>query len=165
MQQTKPTKQDISRWSAISDVYRPRLYPNRISGEALYDYLETHYPLLPIDDTSACQVVSANILENECFASALPEGVSPDPVCCKIAHAGSGETLYQAQEALYGGCDIFVGIDRVTGYYIVEGSSLLWDELYAHRGLNETDLKNDYCVAEYVSCLERFGLLEQVLSD
>ena len=46
----------------------------------------------------------------------------------------------------------------------MEGSSLLWDELYAYRGLNEPELENYYSVAEYVSCLNRFGLLEETLA-
>ena len=33
----------------------------------------------------------------------------------------------------------------------------------AQRGLNEDDLENFYCVAEYISCLTRFDLLEETL--
>ena len=163
MQNTQPTAEDIARWKQLYAKYRPRLKPNRISGTELYAYLETRYPRLPMEDARAKRVVIANILENDCFASALPPGTSPDPICCTIARAGNGEALYREQDEVFSGCDIFVGIDLVSGYFLVEGSSLLWDELYAHRGLNETDLSNYYSVAEYISCLKRFNLLEQAL--
>ncbi len=39
---------------------------------------------------------------------------------------------------------------------MVEGSSELWNELFAFRGLDEEDLKNYYLVAEYISCLKQF---------
>jgi len=163
MQTTQPTAQDIVRWKQLYAKYQPRLKPNRISGTELYAYLESRYPLLPREDARAKRVVIANILENDCFASALPSGTSPDPVCCTIARAGSGEALYRAQEEVFSDCDIFVGIDLVSGYFLVECSGLLWDELYAQRGLTETDLSNYYSVAEYISCLKRFNLLEQAL--
>lgn len=55
------------------------------------------------------------------------------------------------------------GIDLTTGYFCVEGSSRLWDELYVFRGLDETDIQNFYCVAEYISNLKKFDQLESVL--
>jgi len=163
MQTTQATQEDIARWKRIYEEYRPRLRPNRISGAALYAYLESRYPLLCMEDTRADQVVTDNILKNACFASLLPEGEQPEPVCCAIEPVGSGLTLYHAQDAVFSGCDIIVGIDLVSGYFLVEGSSLLWDELYAHRGLNESDLENFYSVAEYIACLTRFGMLEEHL--
>ncbi|MPN52317.1 hypothetical protein SDC9_199973 [bioreactor metagenome] len=52
-----------------------------------------------------------------------------------------------------------------TASFHVEGSSLLWDELFAYRGLDEMDLRNFYMVAEYAACLKRFGMLEGALTD
>jgi len=54
-------------------------------------------------------------------------------------------------------------VELNSGYFLVEGSSLLWDELFAFRGLDEEDLKNYYLVAEYVACLRRFDRLDRVL--
>ena len=164
MQTTPVTKEDIAAWHQIYAEFRPKLKPNRISGLALYSYLESRHPILPLDDPRAKQVVSQNILQNECFSRELPPGRAPEPICCTVQRAGKGEQLYRAQDAVFSGCDIFVGIDLTSGYFLVEGSSLLWDELYAHRGLNEADLENVYTVAEYISCLKRFGLLEETLS-
>ena len=163
MQTTQVTEADIARWKQVYAEYKPRLKPNRMSGAMLYDYLDSHYPLRPLDDEHAHRTVIDNILQNECFACQLPEGTAPEPVCCVIEPVGNGSALYSAQDAVFAGSEIIVGIDLVSGYFLVEGSSALWDELYAHRGLNENDLENFYSVAEYIACLSRFGLLEQML--
>ncbi len=163
MQTKQPTAEDIAHWKKLFAEYGPRLKPNRIGGAQLYDYLRAHYGVLPMQEARLKKIISDNITKNECFNRELPSGVSPDPVCCKIARDDAAASLYAAQDAVYSGCDIIVGIDLVSGYFLVEGSSLLWDELYAQRGLNETDLSNYYSVAEYISCLQRFGLLDQVL--
>lgn len=165
MQTRTPSAEDIAHWKKLFADYRPRLKPNRIGGARLYDYLCAHYGVLPMQDARLKQIVSDNITKNECFLRELPTGVSPDPVCCKIARDDAAASLYASQDAVYSGCDIIVGIDLVSGYFLVEGSSLLWDELYAHRGLSETDLDNYYSVAEYISCLNRFGLLEKTLVE
>lgn len=165
MQMTQATEQDLAHWKQVYQQYRPRLKPNRISGATLYAYLESHYPLLPLDDPRANRLVSENILSNKVFARQLPKGCVPEPICCTIAPTGNGAELYRAQDAVFAGIDILVGIDLISGYFLVEGSSLLWDELYAQRGLNEDDLENAYSVAEYVACLERFGILDRVLSN
>ena len=163
MQTALPTQEDIARWKEVFAEYHTRLKPNRINGEQLRDYLTAHYPAKPIQDAEMDQVVTGNILANECYSRALPEGASPTPVCFKLAREGAALPLYASQDALYAGSDILVGIDLVSGNLLVEGSTLLWDEQYAHRGLSEDELSNYYCVAEYVACLTRFGLLEQAL--
>ena len=164
MQTTLVNEEDIARWKRIYREYRPRLKPNRISGATLYDYLDSHYPLLPLEDERANQMVRDNILKNECFARQLPAGAQPDPICCLVEPVGNGAALYRTREAVFADCEIIVGIDLASGYFLVEGSGALWDELTAHRGLNEDDLENFYSVAEYISCLSRFGLLEQTLA-
>jgi hypothetical protein len=165
MQTALPTKEDIARWKEVFAEYHTRIKPNRISGALLREYLTKHYPAQSMHDANLDQVVTGNILSNVCYARALPPGVSPEPVCFKLAREGAALPLYASQDAVYAGCDILVGIDLVSGYFFVEGSSILWDELYARRGLNEDELSNYYCVAEYVACLTRFHLLEQVLNQ
>ena len=165
MQTTLATEEDIARWKRIYQEYKPKLKPNRISGAMLYAYLDARYPLRPLDDERARRMVAGNIQHNAFFARQLPTGTQPDPVCCVVERGGGGEALYRAQDAVFSGCEIIVGIDLASGCFLVEGSSALWDELYAHRGLNEADLENFYCVAEYVSCLSRFGLLEETLAE
>ena len=45
-------------------------------------------------------------------------------------------------------------VGQDSGFFCVEGSSLLWDELYVRRGLDRQDLQSPYCVAEYLACLQ-----------
>ena len=157
-----PCAEEIAGWKEVFAAYRPRLKPNRKSGEELLTYLRSRYPIRMLADKKADQVVIQNILENESLARELPPRVAPQPVCCMVESTGAGEALYREQDACFAGIEIFVSIDLVTGYFVVEGSSLLWDELYAYRGLNETDLENYYSVAEYIGCLKRFDLLDQI---
>jgi hypothetical protein len=65
---------------------------------------------------------------------------------------------------MFRGRAIIVAVELHSAYFMVEGSSLLWDELFAFRGLDEEDLANYYLVAEYIGCLKRFGLLDEVLT-
>jgi hypothetical protein len=81
-----------------------------------------------------------------------------------VEDSAAGKDLYAAQEDVFSGCGIFVGVDLVTGYFHVEGSGLLWDELYAFRGLDAMDIQNYVCVAQYILCLKRFGLLEDTVN-
>jgi len=158
----EPSAEEIATWKQVFAQYRPRLKPNRKSGEEVHTYLRSHYSLRMLQDSRADQVVIQNILLNEPLARELPPGAAPSPVCCIVEPVGAGEALYQEQDACFQGIEIFVGIDLTTGYFVVEGSSRLWDELYAFRGLNEHDLDNYYSVAEYIACLERFDLLDQI---
>ena len=73
--------------------------------------------------------------------------------------------LYLEQDQVFKGLPIIAGIELETGFFHIEGSSALWDQLFAFRGLDETDLKNFYLVAEYINCIKRFDRLEEVLSE
>lgn len=93
----------------------------------------------------------------------MPAGATPSVATFIVENTGAGKVLYENQDRIFKGNSIFVGIDLESGYFCVEGSSMLWDELYAFQGLDENDIQNYYRVAEYISCLKRFGLLEHVL--
>jgi hypothetical protein len=58
---------------------------------------------------------------------------------------------------------IFLGIDISTGFYTVEGSTMLHDELNAIRGLDEKDLHNFVIVAQYISALKKFDMLNKII--
>ena len=157
---TQPaTQEQIESWKRTFAQYKGRFLSNRKSGAELKAYLLSKYPVREETSDSARRVVTENILSNKPLADELPPGKQPEPYCAVVLREGAGDALYAAQDEVFAGVDIFVGIDLVSGYFLVEGSSLLWDELFAFRGLNETDLENYYLVAEYASCLERFGLL------
>ena len=107
-------------------------------------------------------MVTGNLLQNKHLAARLPAGAEPSVATFIVESIGAGEVLYENQDELFAGNSIFVGIDLVSGYFCVEGCSLLWDELYAFQGLDDSDLQYYYCVAEYVSCLRRFDLLKHI---
>jgi hypothetical protein len=164
----EPTETTLAEWRAIHAQYRGKLTPNRKSGAELLQYLAEKYVLTEIDDTAAAEVVAENVTRNACRAEKLPEGATPVPCTFFVENTGEGKRLYRDENkdpaGVWGGevTRIFVGIDSVTGFFMVEGSSLLWDELSAFRGLDERDLENFVCVAEYIHSLERFGLLPAV---
>ena len=161
----KPTPELVRQWKETWSEYHERLKPGRKSGEELAAYLKENYPLEPLDDPRAAETVVRNVLDNACFAKRLPVGAKPSALTWFIQNEGKGTKLYREQEEIFRGAEIFVGIEPVTGFFLVEGSSLLWDELFAYRGLDEDDLQNSYLVWEYVSCLRRFGQLEAALRE
>lgn len=152
------TPQDLAEWKETQRTYKACIRPGRKSGAELKQYLLAHYPLAENTSVRAHRVLEQNVLQNPPLAARLPSGAKPEPYCAIVLREGTGLPLYAAQDAMYDGLDIFVGIDLATGYFLVEGSDLLWDELFAFRGLDEADLENAYLVAEYVACRKRFGL-------
>lgn len=160
-----PTQEMIEHWKAVWRQYRGRLTPNRKSGQELLDYLCARYPLTEIDDPEAYEVVRQNVLQNEHLAQKLPVDTKPIPRAFFVEDTGKGHELFACRESLWTGDKIFVGIDLASGWYLVEGSCVLRDELCAFQGVDETDLENFYLVAEYISCLERFGWLDSILKN
>ena len=159
----EPTKEMFTEWKSIWSQYKKKLKPNRKTGEELLQYLQDKYVLTEIYDKNAYDAVIGNITMNAPNAEKLPEGAVPVPRTFFLENIGNGETLYQDENKdsvdVWGGdiTRIFVGIDTVTGFFMVEGSTMLWDELYAFRGLDKKDLENYVCVAEYIKSLKRFG--------
>ncbi|MDD4347175.1 MAG: hypothetical protein PHZ11_09930 [Desulfitobacteriaceae bacterium] len=155
-----PTPEMVENWKRIWIEYKDKLLPNRKSGAEVVDYLTNKYPLRELHDDKATQVVLDNVVYNKPFADKLPIGADPSAVTFIVKNTGTGKVLYKNQDKIFKGNSIFVGIDLNSGYYCVEGSSMLWDELCAFQGLDKSDLQNYYRVAEYISCLKRFGLME-----
>lgn len=160
----EPTPEMVENWKKVWREYKDRLRPNRKSGTELVEYLKKHYPVRELKDEKAIRMVTLNVLDNEPFAEKLPEGAAPLPVCFIVRNDGEGKRLYEAQDEVFKNIEILVGIDLASGCFFVEGSSLLWDELFAFQGLDERDINNYYLVAEYISCLEKFGVLESTIN-
>lgn len=159
----EPTPQLIQHWQEVHAYFRPLLRPNRKDGPEIVDYLNRHYPLEKTNSKQWKQIVSFNVLSNQHNMAKLPEGKVPHPMVFLVMRRKAGLLLYQEQDECFLKEDIYVGIDTRTGFFHVEGSSRLYDELVAFRGLDADDLENYYLVAEYIECLERFGLLSQTL--
>jgi len=159
----EPTKEMFAEWKSIWSQYKEKLKPNRKSGKELLQYLQDKYVLTEIYDKNASDAVIGNITMNAPNAEKLPGGAIPVPRTFFLENTGNGEKLYQDENKdsvdVWGGdiTRIFIGIDTVTGFFMVEGSTMLWDELYAFRGLDKKDLENYVCVAEYINSLKRFG--------
>lgn len=165
MQSRKVTPEMIREWKETAETYRPLLRPNRKTGRDILVYLTGKYPVREFATDSLRDVVEDNILSNECHARKMPAGKTPEVTGFIIENTGGGKYLYENQDDFFRGRAIIGGVELHSGYFLVEGSSLLWDELCAFRGLDEDDLKNYYLVAAYVSCLKRFDRLDEVLSQ
>jgi hypothetical protein len=154
----------VRAWKDTCETYRPLLRPNKKTGADILAYLTGKYPVKELPADSISEVISDNVLLNECYARKMPAGKTPDATGLLIENSGSGKYLYENQDEFFKGIPIIAGVEIHSAYVMVEGSSLLWDELFAFRGLDEEDLANYYLVAEYVACLRRFDLLDSVLA-
>lgn len=157
------TPEMIEQWKLTYSEFKPRLNPNRKLASDLIAYLTSKYPVKEETDEKLKQVVTDNVLLNKCFAEKLPVDKHPVAVCYSINNTGVAKLLYEKQDEIFGGQTIIVGIELETGFFLVEGSSELWDELFAFQGLDEKDLNNFYLVAEYIACLQKFNMLDKVL--
>lgn len=164
-----PDEKTLAQWKAVWRQYKNQLRPNRKTGQELVEYLQAHYPLTEIEDSAAAQAVYDNVVMNAPFAEKIPAGEKPVPRTFFLENAGAGARFYRDENRdpfeLWGAAieRIFVGIDVTTGFYMVEGSTLLWDELDAVRGLDAADLENFVCVAQYIASLQRMNWLDKVL--
>jgi len=160
----KVSPEMIREWKDVSATYRPLLHPNKKTGPEILAYLIGNYPARELPAGSINEVISDNVLLNDCNARKMPPEKTPATVGFSIENTGAGKHLYENQDEFYRGISIIVGVELHSAYFIVEGSSLLWDELFAFRGLDDEDLTNYYLVAEYVACLRRFDQLDRVLA-
>ena len=165
MLMTEATPEMVEEWKRIWVEYRDKLKPNRKTGKEIIDYLTSQYSMTEIFDQEYLNVVSENVLNSEHYLEKLQANTSPSPRAFIINNSGAGQTLYKNQDEIFNESDIFAGIDLSSGCYFVEGSSLLWDELCAFQGLDERDIENYFCVAQYIYNLKKHGLLDDVINS
>lgn len=157
------TQEQLEQWKAVWEEYKDRLKPNRKTGGEVLAYLRSRYSLTEVGDQAALQAISENVTENQYLREKLPKGRQPDPRAFYLENCGEGEKFYSPENRddpeVWGGTitRIFIGVDLSSGFYMVEGSTMLWDELCAFQGVDERDLENFVIVAEYVNALRRFG--------
>ena len=162
----KPTPKILTEWKNIFEQYRDLLQPNRKSGTDLLHYLQSNYSCTEITDKELLSVISENVSRNAFWAEKLPAGQLPLPKAFYLENIGNGHKFYLSENKdpsdLWGGeiTKIFVGVDLSSGFYMVEGSIMLWDELCAFQGVDEKDLENYVVVADYIRALQRFGNLD-----
>lgn len=127
-------KENLSNISPVS-------ISEKKTGIELKQYIEEHFPVAQMHSTTADKIVYENIMNNEVLKNKLPVGMMPEP----RAYLIEKDT-------------ICIGLDLATGYFLVEGSTVIYDDLIAFRGLDETDLENYFSVVEYVTCT---GMLQE----
>lgn len=166
----KPTPEILAEWKSIFEQYKNLLQPNRKSGADLLSYLQSSYSLTEITEQEALTAISENVSQNEFLAGKLPVGRSPLPKAFYLEDIGNGHKFYLSENKdspdLWGGeiTKIFVGVDLHSGFYMVEGSTMLWDELCVFQGIDEKDLENYVVVADYIRALKRFGKLDSMIT-
>ena len=140
-------------------------YPNRKNAKEIVNYLREKYPLIEVSDAARDQMVIDNVLMNEPHNEKLPKERTHTLSFFKSRITPQEKSFMINKDKIFKGLPIIVGIELETGFFHVEGSSELWDELFAFRGLDEADLENYYLVAEYIHCLRKFNLLAKVVSS
>lgn len=158
------TPEMVAAWKDTFNQYRQQLRPNKKTGGEIIANIQQKYSITELKDETLKQVVLDNVLLNECHAKKIPGGKTPCANVFLIDDTGAGRSLYEHQDEIFKGNQILVGVELITAFFTVEGSSLLWDELFAFRGLDDDDLTNYYLVAEYIACLKKFDLLDRVLA-
>lgn len=164
------TPQMLAEWKNTFEKYKDLLRPNRKSGAEILEYLQSNYALTEITDPQVLTVISDNVSMNPFDAEKLPDGQHPLPKAFYLENIGNGHQFYLSENQdcpdLWGGeiTRIFVGLDLSSGFYMVEGSTMLWDELCAFQGVDEEDLKKCVVVAQYINALKRFGKLDSVIT-
>lgn len=165
-----PTIEMLEEWKSVWMQYKDILKPNRKSGMELLEYLQNKYTLTEIYEKEATDSIILSVTKNKVYAEKLPVGITPVPRAFFLENTGNSAIFYRDENKdsieIWGRdiTRIFVGIDEVTGFFTVEGSTMLWDEMCAFCGIDEKDLRNFVCVSEYINSLKRFDLLKVMLS-
>lgn len=166
----KPTPATLAEWKMIFNQYKSLLRPNRRSGAELLHYLKSSYMLTEITDGEVLAVISENVSRNAFWAERLPAGQRPIPKAFFLENTGNGQKFYLSENRdcsdVWGDeiTKIFVGLELGSGFCMVEGSTMLRDELCAFQGVDEKDLENYVTVADYIRALQRFDKLESVIN-
>ena len=167
----EPTPKLLEEWKEIWLRYKDSLVPNRKSGADFLYYLQSNYVLTELHDKNAADAVIGNVTMNACYSEKLPEETCPFPKTFFLENRGNGEAFFKDPNKdsaeIWGGniTRIFVGIDMASGFFMVEGSTMLWDELNAFQSLDEKDIQNFVCVAQYITCLKKFDRSDAALTN
>ncbi len=151
------SKEMVCEWRKTHAKFKDKLHPNRKSGKEVLEYLQNKYLLNEINEEKAFNAVYETVLNNEFQKQKLPFDSQPEPKTFILKNEGNGKTIYDNQEDIWESCPIFIGVDLSSGYVQVEGSCLLYDEIFAFQGIDEFDIENCVRVAEYINCIKNFN--------
>lgn len=151
------SKEKVLEWREIHKQFKDKLTPNRKSGKEVLEYLQSKYVLDEFNEERAFHAIYETVLKNEFQKQKLPVNTQPEPKTFILKNEDNGKRVYDKQESIWENCPIFIGIDLSSGYVQIEGSCLLYDEIYAFQGIDEYDIENCVRVAEYIDCVKRFN--------
>lgn len=147
----EPTEKMIKEWKDIYNIYKNKLRANKKDSLEIIEYLKNKYSIIEIENQELENIIYDNIILNEYSKNKL-EGRNPIIRIFEI----TDKKLYDIQDKIFKGNKIIVGIELNTSYIFVKGSSYLYDELTAFKGLDEEDIKNYFLVAQYIKCKKNF---------
>lgn len=154
---TPLSQEKLNEWREIHKNFKDKLTENRKSGSEVLEYLKSKYLLEELTDQKSLSVVSENVLNNAFYKQKLPENSQPEPKAFILKNEGNGKTIYDNQEDIWEDCPVFIGVDLISGYVHIEGSCLLYDEIFAFQGIDRYDLDNFVRVGEYIECIKKFS--------
>lgn len=152
------SKEKLAEWQETHKRFRDKLSPNCKSGKEVLAYLKNKYILDELTEEQHLHVVSQNVLNNDFYKQKLPDGKLPNPKIFILKNEGKGNEIYKEQEDIWERCPVFIGIDLSSGYIHIEGSCLLYDEIFAFQGIDKYDLENCVRVADYIECIKQFNM-------
>ena len=153
----------INEWKNVFNMYKDKVIPNRISPDLLVEYLMNKYPLIKQNNENYKQIVIQNEKATSLYSKNKQEGIVPNIVIFELQNNGIGKDIYLKQDEVFRNIKIIIGINLATGYFTVEGSSYIWDEILAYRGLDKDEINNYYMVAEYIKCFQVFDENNEIL--
>ncbi len=161
------SREKVLEWREIHNQYKDKLTPNRKSGKEVLQYLQNKYLLDEINEERAFYAVYETVLKNEFQKQKLPPNSQPEPKTFILKNEGNGKYIYDNQEEIWENSPVFIGIDLSSGYVQIEGSCLLYDEIYAFQGIDEYGIENCGRVADYMDCVKRFNpkLYKEICED
>lgn len=120
------------QWKAVYEKERPNLVPNAITGEELAEYVQNVLHAAPYTDGAFLDAICTDVKSNALYAKKL-HGAEPDPVAFRYRDG------------------TFIGIDRISGWFIAENDALREELTYA-KGLDEVDLENVIRTVDWLNC-------------
>ena len=123
----------MEQWKAIYETERPHLKPNAITGEALTRYIEDRFAVQPSEDESLQNAVRGMLAQSALVRQKVGDG-EVRPVAYRIDDG------------------TVIGVDLLTGIFIVQDNMAVRDELTYVRGLDESDLENVLLTVDWIRC-------------
>lgn len=147
----EPTKEDVKKWKVLHATYRSILKPNRKNGKEMLAYIQEHYPVQVVLNQEWQDGLCEELVANEAFKEKVPVGKKLEATCLKVEHTSETAYLFENRASIFQDCEIYIGLEIQSGYMHIEGSDVLYDELFVYQGLDEYDLENPFLVAQYVT--------------